>query len=285
METGPTLLWIGCGSCSGESMAVLGVQGQVTDLADFLDQEGVTLLWHPSLSLEPLAPIAGRVLERKVPLTLLCIEGSLAMGPHGTGLFDTFAGQPKRDVVHALVTGWRSRSRTAGSFWAPKHGSTLPSHRCKSEVWHGTLGRTCVLWLHQPEIPPQSSITPLDGGETVSKRITFDMNRVERDLEVQLEVESDVIRESWCVGTMYRGYEQVLVGRAPSDALVIVPRICGICSTSHLYAGVRALEDAWGVQPAPNGVRVRNLCLLAEAVMNDARQTFLMFCPDFCHPV
>ena len=116
------------------------------------------------------------------------------------------------------------------------------------------------------------------------KRITFDMNRVEGDLEVQLDVEDNTIRDSWCVGTMYRGYEQILVGRAPSDVLVIVPRICGICSTAQLYAGVRALEDAWGVQPAPNGVRVRNLCLMAEAVMNDVRQTFLMFCPDFCHP-
>ena len=115
-------------------------------------------------------------------------------------------------------------------------------------------------------------------------RITIDMNRVEGDLEVQLEVEDNTVRDSWCVGTMYRGYEQILVGRAPSDVLVIVPRICGICSTAQLYAGVRALEDAWRVQPAPNGVRVRNLCLMAEAVMNDVRQTFLMFCPDFCHP-
>ena len=38
------------------------------------------------------------------------------------------------------------------------------------------------------------------------------------------------------------------------------------------------------MRPAPNGVRVRNLCLMAEAVMNDVRQTFVMFCPDFCHP-
>ena len=102
MQAGPTLLWIGCGSCSGESMAVLGVDGQATDLADLLEQEGVTLLWHPSLALEPLAPIAHRLLERKVSLTLLCIEGSLAMGPQGTGFFDTFEGKPKRDVVSAL---------------------------------------------------------------------------------------------------------------------------------------------------------------------------------------
>jgi len=124
----------------------------------------------------------------------------------------------------------------------------------------------------------------VDGRQEVRKLITIDLNRVEGDVEFRLDVEDHIVRDSWCVGTMYRGYEQILVGRAPSDVLVIVPRICGICSTAQLYAGVRALEDAWGIQPAPNGVRVRNLCLMAEAVMNDARQTFVMFCPDFCHP-
>ena len=44
------------------------------------------------------------------------------------------------------------------------------------------------------------------------ERITIDLNRVEGDLEVQLDVEDNMVRDSWCVGTMYRGYEQVLVG-------------------------------------------------------------------------
>src|ERR1700739_374223 len=102
MSTTPTLLWIGCGSCSGESMAVLGVDGQATDFLDLLDRDGVRLLWHPSLSLEPLAPIVYGILEREVRLTLLCVEGSIAMGPDGTGLFDTFAGKPKRNLVYEL---------------------------------------------------------------------------------------------------------------------------------------------------------------------------------------
>jgi len=38
------------------------------------------------------------------PLTLLCVEGSIAMGPDGTGLFDTFDGKPKRDLVYALCS-------------------------------------------------------------------------------------------------------------------------------------------------------------------------------------
>ena len=100
----PTLLWMECGACSGESMAILGAGGSDT-LPDFLDRHHVQLLWHPSLSPEPSSEVAG-VIERIVAgeqyLTLLCVEGSIINGPDGTGLFDTFDGRPKRDVVAAL---------------------------------------------------------------------------------------------------------------------------------------------------------------------------------------
>ena len=45
-------------------------------------------------------------------------------------------------------------------------------------------------------------------------------------------------------------------------------------------------EAKFGPRLSPAELReaIGNLCLMAEAVMNDARQTFVMFCPDFCHP-
>jgi uptake hydrogenase large subunit len=112
----------------------------------------------------------------------------------------------------------------------------------------------------------------------------MDMNRVEGDLEIKIEVDGNTVTDAWCIGTMYRGYEQILVGRDPKDALVITPRICGICSTSQLYADTSALEIAFHSPLAPNGTRIRNLYLMAEEVMSDARHTFLMFAPDFCNP-
>jgi hypothetical protein len=45
-----TLLWIGCGGCSGETQALLGVEGQASDLLDLIDVDGLRLLWHPSLA-------------------------------------------------------------------------------------------------------------------------------------------------------------------------------------------------------------------------------------------
>ena len=49
-----------------------------------------------------MAPIVQQILVGVLSLTLLCVEGSIAMGPDGTGLFDTFDGKPKRDLVFEL---------------------------------------------------------------------------------------------------------------------------------------------------------------------------------------
>ena len=70
------------------------------------------------------------------------------------------------------------------------------------------------------------------------------LNRVEGDLELQIELDDDnVVQEARSIGTMYRGIENLMSGRAPLDSLVITPRICGICTTAHLNAAAKALED------------------------------------------
>ena len=113
--------------------------------------------------------------------------------------------------------------------------------------------------------------------------LELDLNRVEGDLTFQVEVDAGRVVEARCVGATYRGFEQIMIGRAPRDALVITPRICGICSTAHLYAAVLALEDAWGITPPANAIHIRNASLMAEVVQSDLRQSFLFFAPDFCH--
>ncbi len=113
--------------------------------------------------------------------------------------------------------------------------------------------------------------------------LDIDLNRVEGDLEFQLDLEDGVVVDARCIGTLYRGFEQIMIGRAPRDSLVITPRICGICGTAHLYAAVLALEDLAGIMPPMHAVHVRNLCLMAENLQSDLRQSFLFFTPDLCH--
>lgn len=114
--------------------------------------------------------------------------------------------------------------------------------------------------------------------------IEVPMNRVEGDLEIRVELDDGVVSDAWSSGTMYRGFEKILVGRGALDGLVITPRVCGLCSTSHLTAAARALDAMAGVTVPPDAVRIRNIALAAEHVQNDLRQSFLMYTVDFVNP-
>jgi len=110
-------------------------------------------------------------------------------------------------------------------------------------------------------------------------------NRVEGDLEVQLEVRDGQVAEARVVAPMYRGFESMLHGRDPHDALVIVPRICGICSVSQSVAAARAIADASGVQVPHNGVHAINLMLACENLADHLSHFYLFFMPDFTRAV
>lgn len=110
------------------------------------------------------------------------------------------------------------------------------------------------------------------------------MNRVEGDLEFRVDLADGRVRDAWASGTMYRGIENILIGRDPLDALVITPRVCGICSTTHLAAAAKALDSLSGSRPPPDAVRLRNVALGCEHIQSDIRQIFLMFMADFANP-
>ena len=114
-----------------------------------------------------------------------------------------------------------------------------------------------------------------------SKTMTLPVNRVEGDLELRLEIRDGVVHDAWCCGTMYRGFENMMKGRAPKDGLVITPRVCGICGTSHLFAAAKALDMICGVTIPVNALLVRNLTSMAEHLQSDMRHGLLMFMTNF----
>jgi hydrogenase large subunit len=115
----------------------------------------------------------------------------------------------------------------------------------------------------------------------VSRLIVGPFNRVEGDLEVQLDVADGRVREAHVTAPMYRGFEQMLPGRAPTDALTIVPRICGICSLSQSVAAARALAALAGAAVPPNGVHSINLMSAVENIADHITHFYLFFMPDF----
>ena len=98
----------------------------------------------------------------------------------------------------------------------------------------------------------------------VKRLIVGPFNRVEGDLEVTLDVADGTVRAAYVNSPMYRGFEQILQGKMPADALVFVPRICGICSVAQSAAAAQALGGAMGVTPPANGRLAANLLLAAE---------------------
>jgi ferredoxin hydrogenase small subunit len=99
------VLWLQSGGCGGCSMSLLCAD--TTDFAGQLEQAGIRLLWHPSLSLTggaELVTLLEDCLAGRVALDALCIEGALLRGPNGTGRFHVLAGTgvPMVDWVRRL---------------------------------------------------------------------------------------------------------------------------------------------------------------------------------------
>jgi hydrogenase large subunit len=118
----------------------------------------------------------------------------------------------------------------------------------------------------------------------VSTRIVGPFNRVEGDLEVRLEVEDGYVRSAQVSSPLYRGFEQMLPGKSPLDALVIVPRICGICSVSQSAAAAAALRSLMALEPPPNGRYAECLITACENLADHLSHFYLFFMPDFARP-
>ena len=117
--------------------------------------------------------------------------------------------------------------------------------------------------------------------DTSTRRLLGPFNRVEGDLEVSVEVDSGRITRAYVNSPLFRGYEQILHGKDPRDALVYTPRICGICSVSQSVAAAQAIAAAQGLTPCPNGQLATNLILAAENLADHLTHFYLFFMPDF----
>jgi len=92
------------------------------------------------------------------------------------------------------------------------------------------------------------------------------VSRIEGHLRIEAEVEGGAVTQAWSSSTMFRGIELILEGRDPRDAWAFTQRICGVCTTVHAIASIRAVEHAIGATPPPNARILRNLVMAAQNV-------------------
>ncbi|MCE9573112.1 MAG: nickel-dependent hydrogenase large subunit [Deltaproteobacteria bacterium] len=104
----------------------------------------------------------------------------------------------------------------------------------------------------------------------MGKRIVIDpITRIEGHLRIDCEVDGGKVTDAWASGTMWRGVEQILLGRDPRDAWAITQRFCGVCTTVHAIASVRAVENALQMSVPKNAQYIRNLMIAAHAIHDE----------------
>jgi len=112
-----------------------------------------------------------------------------------------------------------------------------------------------------PASTPTATGTPSPTAQpTGSQRIAIDpITRIEGHLRIEVQIEDGRVTDAWSSGTSFRGMELVLKGRDPRDAWAFTQRICGVCTTVHAIASVRAVENALDITVPDNARIMRNL--------------------------
>jgi len=84
------------------------------------------------------------------------------------------------------------------------------------------------------------------------------------------------VLEARSMGTLFRGYEVIVMGRDPRDAIFITSRACGVCGGVHSTCSAMAIEMAFGIAPPPLGVVIRNLALCLDFLYDNSLHLFLL---------
>ena len=101
----------------------------------------------------------------------------------------------------------------------------------------------------------------------MSKIITIDpVTRIEGHLRIDCKINDGKIEKAWSSGQMFRGIETILKGRDPRDAWLYAQRLCGVCTTVHAMASVRAVENAIDLPIPKNAQYIRNIIISAHAL-------------------
>ena len=110
------------------------------------------------------------------------------------------------------------------------------------------------------------------------------IEKVEGEANLSFEFKDGKISNVDINFNIYRGIEEILKGKPPRDALVITPRVCGICNHAHLIASVKALEDGLlrsGVEFSltNKAQEIREFTLACELIQNHIKWLYLTIYP------
>ena len=98
------------------------------------------------------------------------------------------------------------------------------------------------------------------GASSAPTKVAIDpITRIEGHLRIEVQIKDGRVVDAWSVGTMFRGLEAIMRNRDPRDAWVFAQRVCGVCTTVHAIASVRAVENGLGITVPDNARLMRNI--------------------------
>lgn len=89
------------------------------------------------------------------------------------------------------------------------------------------------------------------------------------------------VLEARSMATLFRGYEVIMIGRDPRDAIFITSRACGVCGGVHATCSALAIEMAIGCRPPKLGIAIRNMALAFEFLYDHPLHLHLLAGPDY----
>ncbi|MBU4338787.1 Ni/Fe hydrogenase subunit alpha [Patescibacteria group bacterium] len=78
-----------------------------------------------------------------------------------------------------------------------------------------------------------------------------------------------------------RLFESLLIGRHYFDAPVITARICGVCPVIHMLTSIKAIENAFGIDPHPLTVTLRQLMLAGQTIQSHTLHLYFLVLADY----
>jgi hydrogenase large subunit len=117
----------------------------------------------------------------------------------------------------------------------------------------------------------------------MAQRVIVDpITRIEGHLRIEAMLDyRGVIQDALSSGTMWRGLEIILKNRDPRDAWAICERICGVCTTVHALASVRAVENALAIRVPKNADTIRNIMFLSQMVQDHVMHFYHLHALDW----
>ncbi len=107
------------------------------------------------------------------------------------------------------------------------------------------------------------------------------ITRISGFMEIDVVLKNNIVVEAKTSGQLFRGFEKMLSGRSPLDAVYFTQRICGICSAAHSTASSLALESAFKIIPPEQGRYLRDIVHGCEFLQNHIRHFYQYTLPDF----